>query len=70
VTVTVIVLTRNDYIFCSDRALKRFFRPFCVCKVTFLKILEVQGHRHDLRIELANTLVGNANKLSVKKKFF
>jgi len=37
-----------------------------VCKVTFVKILEVQGHRPDFlslfRIELANTLVGNAKK--------
>jgi len=29
VTVMVIVSTRNDYIFCSDRAFERFFRTFC-----------------------------------------
>jgi len=37
VTVTVIVSTRNDYIFYSDRALKQFFSIFGVCKVTFVK---------------------------------
>jgi len=28
----IVVSTKNDYIFWSDRALKRFFRPFCAWK--------------------------------------
>jgi len=58
VTVTVIVSTRKDYIFYSDRALKRFFRLFCF-KVR--QTLEPDNKTHQPRpIQSSATVRGNS----------